>query len=207
MADLIRASQIGDGQAVRRLLAAGASPNVADQQHWAPLHYAASNGHEVIVQLLLAAGADPNVADRYGSTPLHHAAYRGHEAIVQLLLAARANPDAANRDGGTPLHYAANRGRKAIVPLLLAAGANPTLRTKEGETSSQGAKTPKLRALLTDAEYVWTHSWNPEEHSRWTEAQRLERVGALSAFRTQTGRRIVIPELPRELQFAVFEHL
>ena len=175
MADLTRASRIGDEQAVRRLLAAGADPDVANRYGLFPLHFAAVDGYEAIVRLLLAAGANPNVrAARDGSTPLHDAAANDHEAIVQL---------------------------------LLAFGADPTLRTKRGRTPARVTRTPELRALLEDAEYVWTHSWNPEEHARWTEAQRLERVGALSAFRTRTGRRIVIPELPRELQFAVFEHL
>ena len=167
---------------------------------------ASAKGELHKVEALLAAGAYPDAADRFG-TPLHAAVYYGHEAIVRVLLAAGANPDAASQYGWTPLYDAASRGRKAIVELLLAAGADPTLRTSYGKTPSQIATTPGLRALLEDAEYVWTHSWNPEEHSRWAEAQRLERVGALSAFRTQTGRRIVIPELPRELQFAVFEHL
>ena len=159
------------------------------------------------VRALLAAGADPNTANWYGETSLHTAALYGYEAIVPLLLAAGADPNAANQYGSTPLHHAATIGYKTIVQLLLAAGANPTLRNKDGKTPFQLDNTPKLQALLTDAEYVWDHNWTPEEHSRWTEAQRLERVGALSAFRTQTGRRIVIPELPRELQFAVFEHL
>ena len=207
MVDLIRASANGDEQGVRRLLAAGIDPNATDRYGETPLHFVALYGHETIARLLLAAGANPNAADQDGSTPLYLAASNGREATVPLLLAAGANPNTASRSGWTPLHAAAHYSRRAMVPLLLAAGANPTLRNKDGETPARVARTVGLQVLLTDAEYVWAHTWNPEEHSRWTEAQRLERVGALSAFRTQTGRRIVIPELPRELQFAVFEHL
>ena len=218
MTDLILASQSGDERAVQRLLVAGANTNAPDQYGSIPLHYAIVYGHEAIVQLLLAAGANPNVANHVGRTPLHTAVSNGDGVIVPLLLAAGANPNSADRSGFTPLHTAAYYGLEAIVQLLLAAGADPTLRDVDNNTPSQIAKTSELRTLLTDAEYVWTHSWNPEEHPRWTEAQRLERVGALSAFRsgvrhvsvptgTDTGRRIVIPELPREFQFAVFEHL
>ena len=200
------------------LIAAGANPNFATLGDRTPLHDASKCGHEEMVTVLLTAGANPNFVTSGGWTPLHFAVRYGKVNIVQILLGARANPDTADQYDSTPLHSAAHYGPAAIVQLLLAAGANPTLKNEEDETPSQVAGTPELRAVLADAEYVWKHTWSPEEHHRWTEAHRLERVGALSAFRsgvrhlsvpvgTDTGRRIVIPELPRELQFAVFEHL
>ena len=204
---LSEAVLLNDYPRVEKLLADGVNPSAADQYGTTPLHEAASRGRRALIQLLLDAGANPDAADWVDSTPLHAAVIYGNEKIVSLLLAAGANPNASNQHGSTPLHFAAYNSHKTIVSILLAAGADPTLRNKIDNTPAQVAMTPELRALLADAEYVWTHTWNPEEHARWTKAQRLERVGALSAFRTQTGRRIVIPELPRELQFAVFEHL
>ena len=198
---------------VKTLLDAGADPNGVGLTGQIFVHDAVMNNCKETVQLLLAAGSDPNVVNHCGVTPLHRAAAFGLDEIAQLLLDARASPNIANQWGSTPLHYAAFNGRDAIAQLLLSAGADPTLRNDEGKTPCQEADIPsrmartQLLTLLTDAEYVWTHSWNPEEHSRWTKAQRLERVGALSAFRIQPERRTVIPELPLELQFAVFEHL
>ena len=205
--DLYTASRTGDSTTVQLLLDAGADPNTANEYGVDPLRYAVVYGNEEIVQLLLDAGANPNITNPDDRTHLHSAALGGQEAITRLLLAAGADPNVADWDGWTTLHMAAYHGYEEIVQLLLAAGADPTLRINNGKTPSQVARTPELHALLVDAEHVWTHSWNPEEHHRWAKAQRLERVGALSAFRTRTGRRIVIPELPRELQFAVFEHL
>ena len=204
---LITACIDGDHHRVKLLLAAGAGPNVADQYGWTPLYYAAHYGHEKIVQLLLAAGSGPNTANQYGCTPLHSAVLNDREAVVPLLLAAGANPNATVRGGWNPLHSAAYQGHEAIVQLLLAAGADPTLSEEAYRTPSQVARTPKIISLLEDSEYVWTHTWTPEEHPRWIEAQRLERVGALSAFRYHPGRRIELPDLPKELQYAVFEHL
>ena len=180
-----------------------ANPNVIDRLEL-DFHYAVSNSDEGNIRLLLAAGANPNTVDRYGWTPLHAAVFRGHEEIIQLLLAAGADPNAGDQQyGWTPLHYTASFGCEEIVQLLLAAGADPRLRT-DGETPAQGAGTPKLRALLANAEYVWTHTWNIEEHTQWTEAQRLERVGALSVWKRQNDGS-GLPFFPRELQFRVLE--
>ena len=159
------------------------------------------------VESLLALGADPNTADQRGGTPLHYTASYGREVIVPLLLAAGANPNVANMNGWTPLHVAASYGREEIVQLLLDAGADPTMTTKLRETPSRLAREPRLRALLDNAEYVWTHSWTLDEHARWPKSQRLERVGAASVFRTVTGRTVKIPQLPPELLNLTFEHM
>ena len=194
----------GDCQKVKDFLAAGANPNAADRNGRTPLHEAAVYGREAIVPVLLAAGANPNVADRYGGTPLHSAAYYGREATVQLLLTAGAEPNVVNQYGSTPLHYAASYCDETIVSLLLAAGANPTTKNKSGKTPSQLAKATGLLGILVDAEYVWSHEWTDYEHARWPEAQRLERVGALSVFRRLNNELGSLPPIPLELQFKVF---
>lgn len=57
---------------------------------WAPLTYAANQGHQVVMSQLLAAGARPNSRTDEGSTALHWAAWGGHLAVVRLLLASGA---------------------------------------------------------------------------------------------------------------------
>lgn len=202
---------------VKGLLRRGFDPNVTGPNGQTILQAVAGatdhHPRENIVGLLLEAGVNPNDPDEQENSPLHLAAIAGNTSIVQLLLDAGANPNVVNWGGFTPLHYAANLGHDFIVQLLLAAGADPRLKNVVGKTPAQVARTPELVSLLTEAmmsleeKYARDHTWSDYEHARWPEAQRLERVGALSAFRTRTGRKLTIPELPRELQYKVFEHM
>jgi len=70
---------------MRRLLAAGASPNVRQQGGHTPLHEAALRGHIDMVALLRESGADPDARTDEGKTPLDLARERGHHDIVRLL--------------------------------------------------------------------------------------------------------------------------
>ena len=60
---LLEAALIGDTDALREALAAGADVNAVDVFGWTSLMYAARFGHEACVKLLLAAGADVNAVD------------------------------------------------------------------------------------------------------------------------------------------------
>jgi ankyrin repeat protein len=119
------AAEIGDIEAVQRLLKKGAGLEVADEDGYTPLLWAASNGHEATVRLLLGAGARADAADqRYGRTPLSWAASKGHETVVRLLLERGAEVDAADNSRRTPLSWAASRGQEATVLLLIENGAD-----------------------------------------------------------------------------------
>lgn len=58
---------------------------IEDKGGFAPLCWAAAEGHEAVVRLLVDAGAAVDAIDREGVTPLLCAAAEGHEAVVKLL--------------------------------------------------------------------------------------------------------------------------
>ncbi len=67
------AVSLGRGESARRLLEAGADPNIADQSRRTPLHETALKGFPGLALLLLEHHADPNLRDRSGATPLDYA--------------------------------------------------------------------------------------------------------------------------------------
>ena len=84
--DVITATVMRDGAAVKELLADGKNPNVRQRDGFTPLMIAASNGDTEIASMLLAKGADPN-ARAGGKSALSIAKSRGGAgaAVVQLL--------------------------------------------------------------------------------------------------------------------------
>lgn len=199
------AASNGNEEIVLLLLIAGADPNAVNQVGSTPLHSAAAYNHNGVIELLVNAGADLDASDCYGWTPLHEAACTGPKTITQLLY-----PTVSRID--TYLSSKPTNGEvgTCVPTRLRRIGANPTLTNKKGETPSQLTPSlvrPEDRVLLKNAEYIWTHSWSDQEHARWPEDQRLEQVAALSAFKYQPKRRSLLPELPKELQYAIFEFL
>jgi ankyrin repeat protein len=69
----------------RRLLAAGASPNTAQQGGATPLHEAAYRGNAELVRLLLKHGADPGSRDAEGKSPIDLAREHGHDEVTAIL--------------------------------------------------------------------------------------------------------------------------
>ena len=141
---LIMAAWRGHTTALRRLLAAGANPNIRDpEDDTTALHAAVSDDNEEAVAALLAAGADPNLQDDEGTTPLALAVTRTDDSatsIVKRLVAAGADPHIADRHGLTPLHQTADiedheeilsvllatvnaASDRGVTPLMIAAGA------------------------------------------------------------------------------------
>ena len=76
---------------VKRLLAAGADPDITDGEGQSALHQMVQVGHVATARALLEAGADPNLRDESGKAALHYAVgdvggYRPQPAAVSLLL-------------------------------------------------------------------------------------------------------------------------
>jgi ankyrin repeat protein len=72
---------------IKRLLAAGAQPNVQQQGGWTPLHAAAVHGRMDGVALLLEHGADPALVADDGTTAQALAARAGHTEVASRLAA------------------------------------------------------------------------------------------------------------------------
>jgi ankyrin repeat protein len=109
----------GRTKALRKLLAAGAHPDLADDPSgFSPLHFAASAGHIEAVTLLLESGATPDALDDFGTSPLVLAARHGHADVVQALLkhGARSGIQAA-------LIAACNGGHANVAQALTGAGS------------------------------------------------------------------------------------
>ena len=132
---------------IRRLLAAGVSPDLAKAARVTEYHtfrqmsalalasgggnyfddrtqtpvFATQDRQEAVVVALLRAGASPNPE---GCSPLAGATSRGFPRIVRILLEAGTNPNASTHNPGQmPLFAAATKCEKC-VELLLAAGAD-----------------------------------------------------------------------------------
>ena len=73
------------GDAVKLLLAAGASANALDAQRSTPLHYAALLGEGALAAMLLEAGGDAAACDEDGRTPAELAAAEGHTELAGKL--------------------------------------------------------------------------------------------------------------------------
>lgn len=92
-AALLRSAEMGDLQALKRLLAVGVSPDTGDDFGWTALHTAASQGNLAMIALLLEACANPNAACQDGWTPVCEAAKRQHVETLEQLLEQGGRPD------------------------------------------------------------------------------------------------------------------
>ena len=129
---LFQAIQKADAAAMKRLLAAGVSPNARDAEGTPALMAATLYGGAEGLKVLLEHGADPNGANRAGATPLMWAI--PNLAKVKLLVAhgAEVNARSANLQR-TPLLIAASYpGTVEILQLLLSKGADIHAKDKNG---------------------------------------------------------------------------
>ncbi len=120
---LHKVAQKGRLDAIRVLLAEGASVHIKDTYGVTPLHDAAFKGHKDAVELLWANGANIDNTTTAGSTPLMDAAGCGHLEVVVFLLSKGANV-ATRANFKTPFLEASSGGHTAIMKVLLEAGAN-----------------------------------------------------------------------------------
>lgn len=111
---LPRAAFRGFAMTCQLLIAAGADPNVSDEQGQAALHAAAARGSLPLAELLIASNADPNLVDKRGDTPLFESVRFDDEKMTSLLLRAGACAETRNSSGETPLELAKSASRATL---------------------------------------------------------------------------------------------
>ncbi|CAH2901795.1 ankyrin repeat domain-containing protein [Paraburkholderia caledonica] len=114
---MMMAALNGDIDFVKQLIAKDAEVN---KKGWAPLHYAAANGHDDIVKLLLDHSAYVDAGSPNGTTPLMMAARGGHVSTVKLLLDNGADLTVKNQIGLTALDFAKTYKEPDVVEGLTA---------------------------------------------------------------------------------------
>jgi ankyrin repeat protein len=132
---LIAAAGAGDGDAIKRLIDAGANPNTSDARGRSALLLSAMAGHDDAALALLRRGAQVETADADGKTALMWASDAGHLDVAKLLLKRGADIAARDKYGQTALIDAAWRGRDKVVKMLLTINADANARSTDGVTA------------------------------------------------------------------------
>ncbi|WP_103255648.1 ankyrin repeat domain-containing protein [Tabrizicola aquatica] len=121
---LHRAAHLGDLDAIRSLIAAGADLNARDANGRTPAHVAAFASHDAALEALAVAGADMNALDDQVYDVLTIAAVADDPEMVTLALRLGNRPDLITSVyDGTALIAAAHLGHQEVVRRLVAGGA------------------------------------------------------------------------------------
>ncbi|MDR0221858.1 MAG: ankyrin repeat domain-containing protein [Lachnospiraceae bacterium] len=116
---LISATEKGDVETVKQLLAQGAYIHAQDKDGRCALVVAAYHNNLEIADLLIAAGADVNLKDDTIQSAYLIAAMEGYLELLEKTLAAGADVHSTDSDNGTGLIRASDRGHADIVKRLL----------------------------------------------------------------------------------------
>ena len=111
---LLYATDVGNAQVVRQLLASGANPDLANTPF--PKFFL----HQFVP----------------GTVPLHLAVWSNRMDMAEMLVSAKANVSTVNEQGFTALHFAAARGLQDMAAWLLAHGADPNAQLVATNTAS-----------------------------------------------------------------------
>jgi len=160
---LLLAAQIGNRDAAKLLIDAGASMTQYNEEGCSALHYAVINADTVLINLLIDKGINvdiPTVANQTfevspsvfremgfetledyregcaGKTPLHDAVSLGHPEILELLVVRGASIGAKDNLGWTALHGAASICQVESIETLIRLGVDTKAKTKRGELPS-----------------------------------------------------------------------
>ena len=148
---LLVASQTGEIDCVRLMIAAGAAVNQADSDGFTPLCIACQNGHLECARLLLEAGAAVSQAKEDGATPLVIACFQGHLEVAKLLSSYGASR-AAVPSRGTPEEIANRRGHADLAAWLVASRGWTPLAHLESLTAARATSLLRGGASLHEGE-------------------------------------------------------
>ena len=163
---------------VKRMLAAGADPDMLNSNGDPVLVIAVREGSTASVDLLLTTRVNVNAKTKFGDsammvaaisgrldlarklrargaeintsgwTPLIYAATGGKDDVARYLLAEGADINAASPNGTTALIMAAREGRVSTVDLLIAQGADVNRRNQSGQSALDFARKAKEPAMV-----------------------------------------------------------
>lgn len=125
------------GRLARRLIEAGADPQVVGSRRTTPLHWCVRDID--LLTLFLDRGSNVNARTDTGLTPLHYAVQHEQAKALPTLIARGADVNAKDDEGSTALHLLASRPGaadvKQSVQLLVDAGADTSLQDAKGRTA------------------------------------------------------------------------
>jgi|GEM_PF-5417786 len=133
---LARAAYRGHEDIAEKLLEAGASVDLEDDNAITPLYQASSAGHLAIVRLFIPKSRDINHSDVRGVTALHIAVKKGQTAVVQELCLSpilQVNKQ-TKEERETALWIACSQGHLSTVEILLHQGAAVDIPDNHGVT-------------------------------------------------------------------------
>jgi len=133
--------------AITALLAAGADPNIKDNQGRTAAHLLLTEkwpweGVVATLSALVKGGANLSVSDNNGKTPLHYLAAVGSvspfffmRGITDIFESSKMDIEARDNDGNTPLVIAAKTGTTDVFGWLINKGANLDATNNAGESA------------------------------------------------------------------------
>ena len=135
-AALMTACKKGNTTAINIIMNAGADPNIADNDGYTCLHYAADGDcSEKALQAMIGHGADVNATSKENGTALMTACSNGNAGAINILLNAGADSNIADIDGNTCLHYIADEDcSRVALQAIIAHGTDVNTTNKENVT-------------------------------------------------------------------------
>ena len=135
---MYRAAKNDDTEMVKLLAKKGVSLDVADENGWRPIHYAASECSLEVADFIYSNGGDINAEDNFGKKPIHIAAIEGKRDFVEFLLSKGVSINERDGDGSVgrwgPLQWAIHKGNLDLTRFLVNRGADMHARDKDDKT-------------------------------------------------------------------------
>lgn len=177
--DFFRAIAQNNAGAMRQLLAAGADPNLKNEQGVPSLNLALQEEALQVVDVLLdSPRLEAEQRNTKDESPLMMAALKGELGIVRRLIKLGAH---VNKPGWAPLHYAATGGHVEVIDLLLEKHAFIDAESPNGTTPLMMAAfygTPEAVKLLIESG-ADLNMRNQQGMTALDFAQRAERKNAM----------------------------